>query len=185
MASKVKNYAPLKKIGDARLAEIGNMLTAGYSTNRVVKTIQEDWGVLTKTSSATLKRYVRAFRQELLNDSIQVMLVKTLPDKRKSSLNAMEELNAACLKQRRRVKKVMSREESSPLLLEQVSKELMNYFIMLEKLVKIKMDIGEIKRVPKEVGLTLSNGEDNVVGVHVTEEVTKAIEYFTDEESSK
>lgn len=149
-------------ITEAQQKKIDDLLMAGTSPWMVSRTIREEWGLATSISINALLQKVILYRDRVLGKGIimaaQVMNTETREEIKKAideQLNVVAEMNTIILTQKARVTKLLEKEKGLPVLLKDATENIRILGTMLEKMAGLQMDVGLLKRVPKEVDVAI------------------------------
>jgi hypothetical protein len=185
-----KTYGGILNLGEERVEFLKDRLERGDTMLRLVRVIQHDWKELTEAAEVTVLRHLSKFKKDVIEQEVAKRLEAAgALSKAKSfakKINVIEEMMDLVSIQKRRLAKVLEREEQSPLLLEQVSFEITRQMQLLEKLGKLMLDTGMIKKAQTSTtGVLMQNPNDpNMVMFRVTNEAKQAIDFFLKEDEN-
>jgi hypothetical protein len=145
----VKLPGVLGQLNDEQHGDLISWLSQGKTDVEIATAIIDNGWVSAEVKKPTLIKNVNRWRR----GQGQKAMLKNLadhfqtPTKMKRQIDVLEELTQLVLKQKERLKKLASKEDPTPLLMDSVSSEMKTLLIMLEKLGKIQLDTGLLRRV--------------------------------------
>lgn len=178
-----KPYERITSLGEEKVVQLDRLLNRGEKTSKVCTLIQEGWEDLLDMSRPALIKMLNRYRNTALRgDLIKELAANGLLTTVKGlkRLDALEEMTNMALIQKERVSKVYSKESKMPLLMKQVTEELTLMNKLLDSLSRLQLEIGVLKRAPKDYhgSLTQDADEPGMVRFRITEETLQAMEYL-------
>lgn len=178
-----KPYERIISLGEEKVVQLDRLLNRGEKTSKVCTLIQEGWEDLLDMSRPALIKMLNRYRNTALRgDLIKELAANGLLTTVKGlkRLDALEEMTNMALIQKERVSKVYSKESKMPLLMKQVTEELTLMNKLLDSLSRLQLEIGVLKRAPKDYhgSLTPDADEPGMVRFRITEETLQAMEYL-------
>lgn len=177
--AKGKPYTRLTDMGAERLEEVRTHLKKGLSSMKLVKLIKADWGLFGELGDETLKKKLDRLRKDLRREMIQALTEKTVGKPTTAlarKLDVHDELVELAIAQKARYQKMLGKEMAAPLLLKQVSEEIRNYQAILRDLAQLELEMGIIKRAPKQIAGQIMDQDGNVQQFVWTEEHSRLLE---------
>jgi len=149
-----------KKLKDLEcFPEIDMRIKAGISLEEVARWMQEDVMAFTDIQSESLKRQLYRYKaslppSEILKANEEPLFIRKAIEKMKRGIDEIEELEKLYLFQLRRISMDGQTEQKINKLFKSTNKEIELATTLLEKIVKIKMELGILDKQPQrlEVG---------------------------------
>lgn len=183
MGTKKLHY--IMSLPEDKIAEVRQLIRKeGFSNAKIARRIQEEWGFHTDVVPATLTKAIQRYGKHMDKAALEHGLEKAgllsrvadVTDK----IDVIEEMADMALIQKGRVMKLYGKEAESPLLLGQVSAEIMKYHTILKDLAGVQLETGMLKRAPKTTtGVMQGQGPDGdprVVQFRMTEETAQVLD---------
>lgn len=147
-----KTYEALLKLGKDRLNLVDAMLIKGETPLKVARVIQGEWGQCLENTEVALRQMLYRYKDDNLADQLvmntsaaervtQLAYLKDLREKFKG----VEDLIDLCNVQKARLNKILMREEQMPVLMDQVSREMNSMASMVERTIRLQLDLGVIR----------------------------------------
>lgn len=166
-----KTYEALLKLGRDRLNLVEAMLIKGETPLKVARVIQNEWGQCASNTEAALRQMLYRYKEDNLADKLvmsvsaaervtQMAYLKDLRDK----FRGVEDLIDLANIQKARLNKILMREEQMPVLMDQVSREMTTMANMVERTVRLQLDLGLVR--PQDDGHHLDDDELRKVYAH-------------------
>lgn len=181
---RTKAYARITALGGEKVEKIDRMLRQGRPAAGVARMVQKEWGECTDISELSLSKMLTRYRKDIVETTVFEAMEKAGTLDRVTGLvkgmDAVEELTKACSIQKDRLTKMYTQEAKGPLLMKQVSQEMDLFATMLDKLAKLQLETGLLKRAPKVLTGTMqpSDTDPDVLQFRVTEDTIQALEFF-------
>jgi hypothetical protein len=169
----------LKQLSNDQLSEIFHRLKMGQSCHRIAQHAQEVWGIQPKASAKSLSRAVRQFKHRMLGDLELVATDEKSKDRRKEGRRLLERGRSQVAKldgldrmrwlielQTDRLINMMEHEgmQGLPWLNSKaVNKTIETLQNMLDRYLKIQIDLGILDAKPQELQLTLKHRFDGLL----------------------
>lgn len=156
-------YKCLHDLGPDAVAEIDKRLLEGQSGKTVASWLQDDLAVLKDMKPDTLKKTLERYRGGHLRQKTLTRLAgfnTMIPTAIVAArLNALDEIETLARQQRKRVDKLLAKEEEMPagMLMKGASEEIKTLHGILVDMSKVQLDTGVLQRVAKTVHGTVTN----------------------------
>lgn len=155
---KGKSHAGAARIEAARPEirdTIDELLYSGETPYTITTRIKEDWSDFDNVVDRTIQRNIESYsKTQACKDRLakleEVAAAKDIKRFDKQ-VSVLQDLQWTTMLQRARLEKAYEREKVSPLPLESVSKELMNYQRLLTETGRMQLEIGVLQKAPKKV----------------------------------
>jgi hypothetical protein len=175
-AEQLKNlkqgaFARIYNLGSDYVHRIEFMFAQGKSSPYVARLMQEEWQMNTDVRRESLVRQLRRFREQVVLPNLQVIaevgraqeeegeteekekvtaivLIDGSLDPQKR--NVLKDLNDLVEVQARRLSKMLKREETAPILLKDVTKNMEVHAKLLHQMSELQFDLGMQTRVAKK-----------------------------------
>jgi hypothetical protein len=164
---KIQNRTPRKRVGRKKdsdsgfkrikeldcFDEVDARIKAGISPDEVARWLQEDMFQLGDIQRDSVRRQLYRFKAslppaELLKAIEEPLFIKKAIDKMRRGINEIDELEKLYLFQLRRISKDAETEDKINKLFKGTNKEIQLATELLEKMVKLKMELGLLDRQP-------------------------------------
>lgn len=182
---KKKAYSRIRSLGEERVQEINEWLMDGKPAMALAKKIQEEWGEFDDVNEKTLTQQLNRYRADLQVGAVfEARTAKNFMSMVKrgatylQKINVMEQLEHLILMQKQRIEDALPQERLMKLPIKQVNVEMHSMLTMLEKLQKLRFELG----LDTYQGPVLQSGKQQTQtvtlpnGMVVTNQVTEAME---------
>jgi hypothetical protein len=167
-------FKPLKDLGKEKMAAIDSMLTKGIVASQVAALIKDEWKALPGVKVESVKKMLERYRKSELRQRIVDQVAGTTAGLRASTLqkkaSAMDMLQELVEIQTGRFKKMLVKEQPTPLLMKQVSDEGRLLKEMLVELGRLQLETGVLARAPKKVTGQVTDASGQVSTFEWTQE---------------
>jgi len=171
----------LNSLSDDQIKKMDTEINSGTSLAKVAKMMQEKWKVLDHLTPGSLAKNLGRYRDDVLDNQ----LITRIKDKggldfTKETITGVdiaEEMIFVAKAMKGRLLKLYEKEESLPVLLNDVTKHLEAYANHLTKMANLFMDMGFIKKATREMEGLLSLDEvTGTVSFKLTERTPQLLE---------
>ena len=175
-----------------------HLFEKGVSVSKIIQTIQEGWGSMVDVKKDTLSKYLYRYKWEVVDKNLNPtqQLLRNHGDhttaqvrKAVENLEVLAEMQEIVMVQRRRVKKLLTREDEIPMLFSNMTNELKAFAGFLEQYTNMAFDFGVMKRTPRVTTITKdghvttveSEGKEQLaIATENAEEIEDAAKKFFD-----
>jgi len=152
--SKQEKFEKLKSL--PCFVELDAKIKAGISIEEIARWLQEDMFQMTDIQMDSLKRQLYRYKSslppaELMNAAEDQPYVRKAVEKMKRGVNEIEELEKLYLFQLQRISRDAETEQKINKLFKSTNKEIELATNMLEKIVRLKMELGVLTKSPDQL----------------------------------
>lgn len=170
-------------------AVVDNMLQRS-TVPKVAAMIQKDWKIWTDISTFSLEQLLRRYKDEYIHAQMTAAVTRLQKKSGPAAqaiqyfgeqLNVIEELTSLVDVQKERLAKILKKLESNELPNKGVREELDLLMKMLREVGNLQLETGIMRRAPKEIKGTLTNGVDTPVEFRIEESYSPALQKVLDD----
>lgn len=180
MARPLQGNVQLSQLSAEEFASVKQLLISGESPARVAKIIQTEFKKCLGITQPGLVRAIYRYRKDVLADETKKEIAKAVLGKSgeeyRKMFNAIDELSDLCVIQRTRVHKLYQQETKGPLLMGQVSKEVVTLANALRDLAYLQFEAGILVRVPRSARGVMVGSNGQVSAFDWTEEDARILQ---------
>lgn len=159
-------YKRIFDLGPERVSLLNTyLMSETYSVEKIIKTIQEEWATWTDAKPATIRRQLMRYKVDYILPKQAQLAAKFTTDKNvarlaavatriEQNLDPLIEMDRVVRLQLDRVQKLAALEAESPGLFKDQTSNVALLTDQLEKLAKLQMDLGILKKVPAKIALS-------------------------------
>lgn len=191
-------FKRIADLGEEKVAMLNSLFEKGVSVSKIIQTIQEGWGSMVDVKKDTLSKYLYRYKWEVVDKNLNPtqQLLRNHGDhttaqvrKAVENLEVLAEMQEIVMVQRRRVKKLLTREDEIPMLFSNMTNELKAFAGFLEQYTNMAFDFGVMKRTPRVTTITKdghvttveSEGKEQLaIATENAEEIEDAAKKFFD-----
>ena len=143
-----------------RVTEIEKRMVENESLTSLVDLIQKDWGLFNDVKPLTLMKELERFRKTRVDGKLLYFkdtdYGKQVFGEYAAGMDVVQQMGRTLEIQQERVSKLLLREKTLPTLMEQMRRELYLLIEMYARLLDMQMEMGLVKRAPKEFSLEIA-----------------------------
>lgn len=162
-------FARLHDLGQDIVEQVDQLLISGEKPVKVARWLQGDLKLLTDLQESSVKKNLERYRAQELKGKVLENLTDRAMGKSAAGLHrqlmAIDEMTDLAVLQRKRLDKILVREDGMPkgLLLKQASDETRLLKELLVELGKLQLETGIMRRAPKTITGQVSDPESGSV----------------------
>ena len=151
----------LLSLGPDRVTQIEMKMVEGQNLTTLTEMIQDDWGEFRDVKKLTLMKELERFRKQRIEGRLLYFkggdYAKQVFGEYASNIDVLQNMQRTVEMQQERVSKLFQTEREMPkILMEQMRREMYLLIEMYSKLLDMQMEMGLIKRAPKEFSLEVA-----------------------------